>query len=924
MKLFLLDAYALIYRSYYAFIKSPRINSKGLNTSAIFGFVNTLEEVLRKENPTHMAVAFDPAGPTFRHEAYEHYKAQRQETPEDIKLAVPIIKEIIDAYNIKRIEVPFYEADDVIGTIAKQAEKEGVQVFMMTPDKDYGQLTSDKIFMYKPKFAGSGFDVLDANAIMEKYKLSSPLLMIDLLGLMGDASDNIPGCPGVGPKTAEKLITEYGTIENILEHTSEIKGSLKTKLEENKEQIIFSKFLATIKTDVPIEFNEDDFCRKEIDEEKLENIFTELEFRTLLNRVLKKEIKVAAPKKEGATQGFLFEEFAETVSEEKKYSNLTELKDLEHSYYLIENEDEIIDLKNKILNQKFCSFDTETTGVDPICSELVGMSFSFQENEAYYVAISPEFEKAKNQIEIFREFFENDQIVKIGQNIKYDIIVLKKYGIEVKGQLFDTMIAHYLINPELRHNMDYMAETYLGYKTIHIDELIGPRGKNQLNMRQLAPKDICNYACEDADVTLKLKNILEQEVKDSDVSKLLYDIESPLVYVLADMEYTGVKLDTKALKESSENLTKEMKGIEDEIYKLAGFEFNVNSAKQVGEVLFDRLKIVDKPKKTKTGQYTTSEEILESLRDTHPIIGKILEYRGLKKLLSTYIDALPQLISPFDGKVHTSYNQTITSTGRLSSSNPNLQNIPIRDAQGKEIRKAFIPDEGCTFLSADYSQIELRIMAHLSQDPNMIEAFNSDQDIHAATAAKIYKIPIEQVTSDMRRKAKTANFGIIYGISVFGLAERLTIPRSEAKELIDGYFETYPKVKEYMDESIKIAQEKGYVETILGRKRFLPDINSRNATVRGYAERNAINAPIQGSAADIIKIAMNNIFERFEKENIKSKMILQVHDELNFNVLNEELSIVEKIVTEEMESAYQLTVALKVDFGAGMNWLEAH
>ncbi len=924
MKLFLLDAYALIYRSYYAFIKSPRINSKGLNTSAIFGFVNTLEEVLRKENPTHMAVAFDPAGPTFRHEAYEHYKAQRQETPEDIRKAVPIIKEIIDAYNIKRIEVPFYEADDVIGTIAKQAEKEGVQVFMMTPDKDYGQLTSENIFMYKPKFAGSGFDVLNANAIMEKYKLSSPLLMIDLLGLMGDASDNIPGCPGVGPKTAEKLITEYGTIENILEHTSEIKCSLKTKLEENKEQIIFSKFLATIKTDVPIEFNEDDFCRKEIDEEKLENIFTELEFRTLLNRVLKKETKVAAPKKEGATQGFLFEEFAETVSEEKKYSNLTELRDIEHSYYLIENENEMIDLKNKILNQKFCSFDTETTGVDPICSELVGMSFSFQENEAYYVAISPEFEKAKNQVEIFREFFENDKIVKIGQNIKYDIIVLKKYDIEVKGQLFDTMIAHYLINPELRHNMDYMAETYLGYKTIHIDELIGPRGKNQLNMRQLAPKDICNYACEDADVTLKLKNILEQEVKDNDVSKLLYDIESPLVYVLADMEYTGVKLDTKALKESSENLTKEMKGIEDEIYKLAGFEFNVNSAKQVGEVLFDRLKIVDKPKKTKTGQYTTSEEILESLKDTHPIVGKILEYRGLKKLLSTYIDALPQLISPFDGKVHTSYNQTITSTGRLSSSNPNLQNIPIRDAQGKEIRKAFIADEGCTFLSADYSQIELRIMAHLSQDPNMIEAFNSDQDIHAATAAKIYKIPIEQVTSDMRRKAKTANFGIIYGISVFGLAERLTIPRSEAKELIDGYFETYPKVKEYMDESIKIAQEKGYVETILGRKRFLPDINSRNATVRGYAERNAINAPIQGSAADIIKIAMNNISERFKKENIKSKMILQVHDELNFNVLNGELPIVEKIVTEEMENAYQLTVALKVDFGAGMNWLEAH
>lgn len=924
MKLFLLDAYALIYRSYYAFIKSPRVNSKGLNTSAIFGFVNTLEEVLKKENPTHIAVAFDPQGPTFRHEAYEHYKAQRQETPEDIRAAIPLIKEVIDAYNIKRIEVPFYEADDVIGTIAKKAEKEGIEVYMMTPDKDYGQLTSDKVFMYKPKFAGNGFDILDDKAVMQKYNIASPLLMIDLLGLMGDSSDNIPGAPGVGPKTAEKLIAEYGTIENILEHTSEIKGSLKTKLEENKEQIIFSKFLATIKTDVPIDFHKEEFERKNIDEEKLEKIFKELEFRTLIDRVLKNNGKKENVKKQPASQGNLFEEFTDIVPEEKKYSNLTELNDIDHSYYLIDNEKEINVLKDKILKQKFCSFDTETTGVDPISSELVGMSFSFEENEAYYVPISPNFEEAKKQVENFREFFENEEIVKIGQNIKYDIIVLKKYGIEVKGKLFDTMIAHYLINPELRHNMDYMAETYLDYRTIHIEELIGPRGKNQLNMRSLPPKDICDYACEDADVTLKLKNILEKEIEKNEVSELLYDIELPLVYVLADMEYTGVRLDTKALKESSDNLTKELQNIEREIYESASFEFNINSAKQVGEVLFDRLKIVDKPKKTKTGQYTTSEETLESLRDFHPVVGKILDYRGLKKLLSTYIDALPQLINPVDGKVHTSYNQTITSTGRLSSSNPNLQNIPIRDEQGKEIRKAFIPDDGCTFLSADYSQIELRIMAHLSQDPNMIEAFNSDQDIHAATAAKIYKIPIEQVTGDMRRKAKTANFGIIYGISVFGLAERLAIPRSEAKELIDGYFETYPKVKEYMDESIKIAREKGYVETISGRKRYLPDINSRNATVRGYAERNAINAPIQGSAADIIKIAMNNILERFDKEGIKSKMILQVHDELNFNVLHDELERVTKIVVEEMESAYQLTVDLKVDSGTGANWLEAH
>lgn len=924
MKLFLLDAYALIYRSYYAFIKSPRVNSKGLNTSAIFGFVNTLEEVLRKENPTHIAVAFDPSGPTFRHEAYDQYKAQRQETPEDIKLAVPIIKEIIDAYNIKRIEVPLYEADDVIGTIAKKAEKDGIKVYMMTPDKDYGQLTSENIFMYKPKFAGTGFDILDDKAVMEKYKISSPLLMIDLLGLMGDASDNIPGCPGVGPKTAEKLIADYGTIEKILEHTSEIKGSLKNKLEDNKEQIIFSKFLATIKIDVPIDFKKEDFERSDINEEKLEEIFTELEFRTLLTRILKKDTKAESVKKQSSSQGFLFEEFADTTSEEKKYSNLTQLTEIPHSYHLIENETDMIELKKKISDLKFCSFDTETTGIDPITCELVGMSFSFDEGEAFYVAINKNFDIAKKQVEIFRDFFENKNIVKIGQNIKYDIIVLKKYGVEVKGKLFDTMVAHYLINPELRHNMDYMAETYLNYQTIHIEDLIGPRGKNQLNMRDLKPEAIYDYACEDADITLKLKNILEKDLEKENLSKLFYEIEMPLIYVLADMENCGVRLDTTALGEYSKKLSLELQNIEKEIYQQANFEFNINSAKQVGEVLFDRLKIVEKAKKTKSGQYTTSEETLESLRGTHPIVGKILEYRGLKKLLSTYIDALPALVNAKDGKLHTSYNQTITSTGRLSSSNPNLQNIPIRDDQGKEIRKAFIADQGCSFFSADYSQIELRIMAHLSQDPHMIEAFNNDQDIHAATAAKIYKVSLDEVTSDMRRKAKTANFGIIYGISVFGLAERLTIPRSEAKELIDGYFETYPKVKEYMDESIKVAQEKGYVETISGRKRFLPDINSRNATVRGYAERNAINAPIQGSAADIIKLAMNTIFERFEKEGIKSKMMLQVHDELNFNVLKEELSLVEKIVTEEMEKAYKLTVELKVDSGIGSNWLEAH
>lgn len=922
MKLFLIDAYALIYRSYYAFIKNPRVNSKGLNTSAIFGFINTLEEVLKKENPSHIAVAFDPAGPTFRHEAYEKYKAQRQETPEDIRIAVPIIKEIISAYNIKILEIAGFEADDVIGTVAKQAEKEDMDVYMMTPDKDYGQLTSERIFMYKPKFAGNGFDILDSKAIMEKYNLSSPLLMIDLLGLMGDASDNIPGCPGVGAKTAEKLISDYGIIENILENTSKIKGTLKDKLETNKEQILFSKFLATIKIDVPFDFKKEEFERKPIDEEKIENLFEELEFRTLINRVLKRETK-AAPKKEEA-QGNLFAEFTDNQPEEKKYSNLNELKDMVYSYHLIDSEIEMINLRDKLLSHDSCSFDTETTGVNPIESEIVGMSFALKEGEAYYVAISPKFEEAKKQIEIFKDFLENENITKIGQNIKYDIIVLKKYGINVKGKLFDTMIAHYLLNPELRHNMDYMAETHLNYKTIHIDELIGPRGKNQLNMRNLEPIAIRDYACEDADVTLKLKNILEKEIEKNDLKKLFYEIELPLIYVLADMEYTGVLLDTKALKESSDTLTKNMSDIEQEIFALADFEFNINSTKQVGEVLFDRLKIVDKPKKTKTGQYTTSEETLESLKDVHPIVSKILEYRSLKKLLSTYIDALPLLIDKHDKKVHTSYNQTVTATGRLSSSNPNLQNIPIRDAQGKEIRKAFIPDNGCTFYSADYSQIELRIMAHLSQDPHMIEAFNSGEDIHAATAAKIYKTPIGEVTGDMRRKAKTANFGIIYGISVFGLAERLSIPRSESKILIDGYFESYPKVKEYMDNIIVQARETGYVETILGRKRFLPDINSRNTTVRGYAERNAINAPIQGSAADIIKIAMNNIFERFEKDGLQSKMILQVHDELNFNVVNDELSHVEQIVIEEMEKAYKLSIPLKADSGTGKNWLEAH
>lgn len=922
MKLFLLDAYALIYRSYYAFIKSPRINSKGQNTSAIFGFVNTLEELLRKEDPSHVAVVFDPPGGTFRHEAYEAYKAHRQETPEDIKNSVPIIKNIIEAYNIKMLEVAGFEADDVIGTIAKMAEKESIDVFMMTPDKDYAQLVSEHIFIYKPKFAGLGFDILDANAVIDKYDLSSPIQMIDFLGLVGDASDNIPGCPGVGPKTAHQLLKDFGSIENILENTFQLKGALKSRIEENKEQIIFSKFLATIKTDVPIDFNENDFLRKDIDAEKLEAIFEELEFRTLINRVIKKESKNSFNKQ--PIQATLFSDYPTNDTEEIKYSNLQELKDVDHKYYLIDNEDRINELISKICVQEFCSFDTETTGLDPLKSELVGMSFSFTEHEAYYVPISPEYTIAKKTVEKFKCFFENENILKIGQNIKYDILVLKKYDVHVKGKLFDTMIAHYLLNPELRHNMDYLAETYLSYQTIHIEELIGPKGKNQLNMRHINPEKICNYACEDADITLQLYTILKKKIEEQELNRLLYDIELPLIYVLADMEYTGVKLDKSALAEYSKKLTNELISIESEIYKEAKIEFNINSAKQVGEVLFDKLQIVEKPKKTKTGQYVTSEETLQNLKNAHPIVGKILDYRGLKKLLSTYVDALPQLVDPKDGKLHTSYNQTVTSTGRLSSSNPNLQNIPIREDQGKEIRKAFIANDGCKFLSSDYSQVELRIMAHLSNDSNMIDAFNSGEDIHAATASKIFKVPIELVTNDMRRKAKTANFGIIYGISVFGLAERLNIPRSEAKQLIDGYFETYPQVKEYMDKSIEMAREKGYVETLFGRKRYLPDINSRNATVRGYAERNAINAPIQGSAADIIKVAMNNIFDHLNKAGLQSKMILQVHDELNFNVNENEIAKVKEIVSEEMENAYKLIVCLKADCGIGDNWLEAH
>ncbi len=948
-KLFLLDAYALIYRAYYAFIRTPRINSKGFNTSAILGFVNTLEEVLRKEEPTHIGVAFDPSGPTFRHEAYEQYKAQREETPEAIRLSVPIIKDIIRAYRIPILEVAGFEADDVIGTLATEAGKQGITTYMMTPDKDYGQLVSDKVYMYRPKH-DKGFEVMGVEEIKEKFDIQSPAQVIDMLGLMGDSSDNIPGCPGVGEKTAQKLISEFGSVENLLEHTDQLKGALKNKVETNKEMIIFSKFLATIKTDVPIQLKMEELVREEIDEEALRQIFEELEFRTLMERIFKRKTEAFSPtstskdnssfgelfaseeksagplfaQNEAPLQGNLFAVNPPNGQGSSENSNLSSLETLNVDYQLIDTKDKRAEIIKKLITSEILSIDTETTSTEPMEAELVGMSFSVAENEAYYVPIPADRKEALKIVEEFKSLFENEKTVKVGQNIKYDIIVLHNYGIEVKGELFDTMIAHYLLQPELRHNMDYLAEIYLNYKTIHIDELIGAKGKNQKSMRDLPPENVYRYACEDADVTLKLKGILEKELKAQGVEPLFLEIEMPLVRVLANIECNGVRIDTEALKQSSAHFTSRLEEIEKDIYGLAETTFNIASPKQVGEVLFDKLRIIEKAKKTKTGQYVTSEEVLESLRNKHPVIGKILEYRGLKKLLSTYIDALPQLINPRTGKIHTSFNQAVTATGRLSSSNPNLQNIPIRDEDGKEIRKAFIPDDGCEFFSADYSQIELRIMAHLSEDKNMIDAFMSGYDIHAATAAKIYKIDIKDVTSDMRRKAKTANFGIIYGISIFGLAERMNVDRKEAKKLIDGYFATYPQVRSYMDKSIEVAREKGYVETIFHRKRYLPDINSHNATVRGYAERNAINAPIQGSAADIIKVAMIHIYQRFSAYNLKAKMILQVHDELNFSVPEQEKELVQQIVIEEMEQAYRMYVPLKADFGWGKNWLEAH
>ena len=923
----LLDAYALIFRAYYGLIRSPRINSKGENTSAVFGFVNTLEELLRTEQPDYLAVAFDPPGGTFRHEAFADYKAQREETPAGIKWAVPVIKEILEAYGIVTCEVKGFEADDVIGTLALQGQAAGLEVMMVTPDKDYAQLVRPGITMCRPSSGKSGLEKLDVEAVCQKYELAHPTQVIDMLALMGDTADNIPGCPGVGPKTAVKLLAEFGSVEELIEKVDQLKGSLRQKVSDHVEDIRNSKFLATIVTDVPVELDLEAMKRREPNKEKLKALFEACEFRTFIQRFLGE----AAGSRSKSTEGpdLFANEAAEQSAESGNLSTFSaqptyeSLQDIDHQYVLIGNLNDAKELCRNLLTFSVVSFDTETTNIEAMSAELVGMSFAVEGNRAWYVAVPADADEAQQYVDAFRPFFENEAQIKVGQNLKYDLTVLSHYGVEVKGELFDTMLAHYVVEPEQRHNMDYLAETLLHYRTIHIEELIGT-GRNQKNMRDLPPADICDYACEDADVTLRLYPLLREKMVESDVTSVFSQIEMPLLPVLARMEQNGVRLDTETLRQTGDDFRARLHALEEEVYTLAGHEFTITSPKQVGTVLFEELKISDKARKTKTGQYSTSEEVLESLHDKHPIVEKILAHRALKKLLSTYVDALPKLINARTGRVHTSFNQAVTATGRLSSSNPNLQNIPVRGEDGREIRKAFVPDDGCTFFSADYSQIELRIMAHLSGDEHMIADFNAGHDIHAATAARIFHKPIEEVSRDERRKAKTANFGIIYGISAFGLSERLSIPRGEAKELIDSYFETYPKVKEYMNACIDRAKERGYILTEFKRRRYLPDINSRNATVRGYAERNAVNAPIQGTAADIIKVAMVAIDRRLREEQLQTKMILQVHDELNFSVPQHELDTVRHLVVEEMERAFRMRVPLLAECGDGANWLEAH
>lgn len=919
-RLYLLDAYALIYRSYYAFIKNPRFTSKGLNTSAIYGFTNTLIDLIAKENPTHIAVVFDPPYPTFRHELYKEYKANREATPEDIKKSIPIIKEIIEGFKIPVIQVDRYEADDVIGTLAKQAEKEGFTTYMMTPDKDYGQLISDHIFMLKPGRAGNEMELIDKQKICEKYTIKDPSQVIDILGLMGDSSDNIPGAPGIGEKTALKLINEFESIENIYNRIEEVTGKQRDKLVQNKDLVLLSKELATIKLDVPITIDPDSLVLEKPDEEKLTKLFNELEFRSVLQRIFRKEIP--SRPNSNPIQGSLFAE----NEVEKVLSDLKNITNTDHNYILIDEKEKRSKLISDLLQQKEFCFDTETTGLDPYSSEIVGLSFSFKEHIAFYVPFPESQETTQAILNEFIPVFENSSIRKIGQNIKFDILILQQYNIQVKGALFDTMVAHYLLHPDLRHNLNYLSEHYLGYKPVEIEELIGKKGPRQGTMRNVPIEKIKEYAAEDADITLQLKSVFEKELKTTGLYELSESLEMPLIPVLANMESTGINIDVNALIEFSKTLNIELIETEKKIFKHAGIDFNISSPKQLGEILFDRLKLDSQAKKTKTQQYSTSEETLASLFEKHPIINDVLEYRSLKKLLSTYVEAIPKLINPKTGKIHTSYNQAVASTGRLSSNNPNLQNIPIREERGREIRKAFIPsDNDHILLAADYSQIELRIMAHLSQDSNMITAFKNNEDIHTSTAAKIFHVEnLNNITNDQRRKAKTANFGIIYGISAFGLSQRLKVSRTEAKQLIDEYFKSFPKVKEYMDKSISKARDKGYVETMLGRKSILSDINSRNSIVRGNAERYAINAPIQGSAADIIKISMIDIFSELNNKNYKSKMILQVHDELVFDIYKPELEEIKNLVKIKMENAIKLSIPLIVDIGVGNNWLEAH
>jgi DNA polymerase I len=921
-KLFLIDAYSLIFRAYYAFINNPRVNSKGQNTSAIFGFTNSLNELLKKENPSHIAVVFDPPGGSFRKDIYPAYKANRSATPEDILFAVPYIKKIIQGFNIPVIEIEHFEADDTIGTLAKKAENEGFTVFMVTPDKDYGQLVSKNIFMYKPGRKGGEVEIWGEHEICTYYGIKSPAQVIDILALWGDTSDNIPGVPGIGELTAAKLITQFGSIEKLYANISLLKGKQKENLIASKDLVKQALKLVTIPLDVPVDFNAEQMRRKPFDTESLEKLFAELEFRTLGAQILKAQQPTEPnPLKENPNQSIEPEQTIPGI----QFATLHHtIKDVNHEYMLIETEEQAKKLITSLLSQKEFCFDTETTGLDYHASELTGIAFSFTKNEAYYVNMPKSFVQTVGMLKLFQPVFENNNIHKVGQNLKFDIQMLKPYGIHVAGPFFDTMLAHYLLQPEQQHNFNFMARKYLNYSPVEIEELIGPKGKDQKNMRDIDPQKVKEYACEDADITLQLKQVLHDELRKAQLEEVALQIEMPLIPVLAEMEFEGVCLDKTFLNEYAVNLQSKLQIIEQDIFKLSGTPFNISSPKQLGEILFEKMRIISDPVRTKTGQYATGEPELQKLQAKHPIVDRILSYRQVQKLLNTYVEALPKLINPKTGKLHTSFNQAVTSTGRLSSSNPNLQNIPIRTAEGREIRKAFTPSSGNLMFSADYSQIELRLIAALSNDENMIADFKKGVDIHAATASKIFNVPINDVTKEMRSQAKSANFGIIYGISSFGLAQNLNISRSDAKTLIDNYFASYPKVKVYMDKQIALARDKEFVLTHFGRRRFLPDINSRNNVVKGMAERNAINAPIQGTAADIIKIAMIRIFEKLNQSVLKCKMVLQVHDELVFDCPLDELEKVQALVCSEMENVYPFSVPLVADSGSGKNWLEAH